>query len=54
MKKNNITKYKVHVICWDNREYIRETTKEEIDKYRKEGYVKENDFSMITFDFSLL
>lgn len=43
--------YTVHVICWDNVRYTREATKDEIDTHRKSGYVKENGYSNITFDF---
>ncbi len=41
----------VRVICWDGVEYTREATKEEIDKKRKRGYVKEDGYSGTTFDF---
>ena len=43
--------YTVHVICWDGVEYTREATKAEIDAQRKSGYVKEDGYSGITFDF---
>ena len=43
--------YTVRVICWDGVEYTREATKEEIDAQRKRGYVKEDGYSGITFDF---
>jgi hypothetical protein len=43
--------YTVHVICWDGVEYTREATKDEIDAWRKNGYVKEDGYSGITFDF---
>jgi len=41
----------VHVICWDGVEYNRESSKHEIDKLRKGGYVKEKGYHGITFDF---
>ena len=41
----------VHVICWDGVEYDRESSKHEIDKLRKGGYVKEKGYLGITFDF---
>ena len=43
--------YTVHIICWDGVEYTREATKDEIDTQRKNGYVKEDGYSGITFDF---
>lgn len=43
--------YTVHVICWDGVEYSRDATKDEIDTQRKNGYVKEDGYSGITFDF---
>jgi len=43
--------YTVHVICWDGVEYTREATKDEIDTQRKNGYIKEDGYSGITFDF---
>ena len=43
--------YTVRVICWDGVEYTREATKDEIDTQRKNGYVKEDGYSGITFDF---
>ena len=49
--KANTLLYTVHVICWDGVEYTREATKDEIDTQRKNGYVKEDGYSGITFDF---
>ena len=49
--EDNTLLYTVHVICWDGVEYTREATKEEIDTQRKNGYVKEDGYSGITFDF---
>lgn len=43
--------YTVRVICWDGVEYTREATKDEIDTQRKNGHVKEDGYSEITFDF---
>lgn len=51
INKANTSLYTVHVICWDGVEYTREATKEEIDAQRKRGYVKEDGYSGITFDF---
>ena len=47
----NALLYTVHVICWDGVQYTREATKDEIDTQRKNGYVKEDGYSGITFDF---
>ena len=49
--EDNTLLYTVHVICWDGVEYTREATKDEIDTQRKKGYVKEDGYSGITFDF---
>ncbi len=43
--------YTVHVICWDGVDYLREATKDEIDTQRKNGYVKEDGYFGITFNF---
>ena len=43
--------YTVHVICWDGAEYTREASKDEIDTQRKNGYIKEDGYTGITFDF---
>lgn len=43
--------YTVSVICWDDTEYTREATKDEIDTQRNNGYVKGDGYSGITFDF---
>ena len=47
----NTLLYTVHVICWDGVEYTREATKDEIEKKKKNGYIKEDGYSGITFDF---
>ncbi len=47
----NTLLYTVRIICWDGIEYTREATKEEIDMQRKNGYVKGDGYSGITFDF---
>ena len=49
--KANPLLYTVHVICWDGVRYTRRATKDEIDTHRKNGYVKEDGYSGITFDF---
>lgn len=54
IKNNNINKeemYDVYVICWDGVAYKRKASKEEIDMQRKNGYVKEDGYSGITFNF---
>jgi hypothetical protein len=51
MGKNQLMLQTVNVICWDNVEYRRKATKDEIDENRKKGYVKEDVYSGITFDF---
>lgn len=43
--------YTVHIICWDDVQYDREADKNEIDRMRKQGYVKEDGYTGITFDF---
>ena len=43
--------YTGQVICWDGVEYEREATKDEINTQRKDGYVKEDGYSSVTFDF---
>lgn len=50
----NTLLYLVRVICWDGVEYTREATKYEIDTQRKNGYVKEDGYLGITFDFRSL
>ncbi len=47
---NNIL-FPVHVICWDGVPYDRTTTLEEIYSHLENGYLKEDGFSGITFDF---
>lgn len=42
---------KVHVITWDEEEYDRISTQEEIDLYRKQGFVVEDGYSCVIFDF---
>ena len=43
--------YSVHVVCWDGVEYDRDADKQEIDEQRNNGYVKEDGYMGIIFDF---
>jgi len=43
----------VHVICWDNTEYDREATQEEIDEMEEIGKVIYVENGPLTFDFSI-
>ena len=52
--ETNTLLYAVHVICWDGIQYSRKATEDEIDTQRKNGYVKEDGYSGITFDFRSL
>jgi hypothetical protein len=44
-------KYKVHVICWDGREYDREATKDEIEDYLSIGIAYRMNDSTMCFNF---
>ncbi len=51
ISKKEIKPITVHVICWDDIRYDRESDKEEIDRMRVIGKVKESGYNGITFDF---
>lgn len=43
--------YDVFVICWDGLKYHRKTTREEIEKYKKMGFLKLSKTKNLIFDF---
>ena len=47
----NTLLYTVHVICWDGVEYDRQAHKDEIDAWRKQGYVKDDGYHGTILDF---
>jgi len=53
MRKSKIKNdwHTVHIICWDDVRYDRKANKDEINRMREQGYVKEDGYSGITFDF---
>lgn len=51
--ENKPVEYEVYVIWWDDVRYNRMATKEEIDDMRKSGYVIEDGYNGVTFDFRL-
>ncbi len=51
MKNEYIKTKKVHVICWDGKEYDRTTTPWEIAKFEEEGVSKVNSLGELIFDF---